>query len=67
VSVLKFHDCQHAVMLHRCENMVGLKKVFAAAEQEEYRPGEAKKEPAKESKPAKEAKEPKPKKGSKKK
>jgi len=54
-------------MLHRCENMVGLKKVFAAAEQEEYRPGEAKKEPAKESKPAKEAKEPKPKKGSKKK
>jgi small subunit ribosomal protein S1 len=52
------------------EDMVGLEKAFAAAEQEEYRPGEAaKKEPkaAKESKPAKEAKEPKPKKESKKK
>src|SRR3989440_4478850 len=52
------------------EDMVGLEKAFAAAEQEEYRPGEAKKEPAKESKPAKEAKaekESKPKKESKKK
>lgn len=42
------------------EDMVGLEKAFAAAEQEEYRPGEAaKKEPkaAKESKPAKEPKE----------
>ena len=41
------------------EDMVGLEKAFAAAEQEEYRPGEAKKEPkgAKESKPAKEARE----------
>jgi small subunit ribosomal protein S1 len=42
------------------EDMVGLEKAFAAAEQEEYRPGEAKK-------PTKEAKEPKPKKESKKK
>jgi len=52
------------------EDMVGLEKAFAAAEQEEYRPGEAaKKEPkaAKESKPAKESKESKPKKESKKK
>ena len=41
------------------EDMVGLEKAFAAAEQEEYRPGEAKKEPrgAKELKPAKEARE----------
>jgi small subunit ribosomal protein S1 len=39
------------------EDMVGLEKAFAAAEQEEYRPGEAKKAPAKESKPAKEPKE----------
>jgi small subunit ribosomal protein S1 len=41
------------------EDMVGLEKAFAAAEQEEYRPGEAKNEPkaAKESKPAKEPKE----------
>src|SRR5947209_10073949 len=46
------------------EDMVGLEKAFAAAEQEEYRPGEAKKA-AKESKPAKEAKESKPKKESK--
>jgi hypothetical protein len=38
--------------------MVGLEKAFAAAEQEEYRPGEAKKEP-KESKEPKETKEPK--------
>jgi small subunit ribosomal protein S1 len=40
------------------EDMVGLEKAFAAAEQEEYRPGEAKKEAkaAKESKPAKEPK-----------
>jgi len=38
------------------EDMVGLEKAFAAAEQEEYRPGEAKKAP-KESKPAREAKE----------
>ena len=49
------------------EDMVGLEKAFAAAEQEEYRPGESKKAPAKESKPAKEAKEPKSKKDSKKK
>jgi len=43
------------------EDMVGLEKAFAAAEQEEYRPGEAKKEPkaAKESKEPKAAKEPK--------
>jgi hypothetical protein len=43
------------------EDMVGLEKAFAAAEQEEYRPGEAKKEPkaAKESKETKEPKEPK--------
>ena len=40
------------------EDMVGLEKAFAAAEQEEYRPGEAKKT-AKEPKPAKEPKEPK--------
>jgi hypothetical protein len=40
------------------EDMVGLEKAFAAAEQEEYRPGEAKKA-AKESKSAKEPKEPK--------
>src|SRR5881398_1765595 len=41
------------------EDMVGLEKAFAAAEQEEYRPGEAKKEPkaAKESKETKEPKE----------
>src|SRR5712692_903566 len=38
------------------EDMVGLEKAFAAAEQEEYRPGEAKKA-AKESKAAKEPKE----------
>jgi small subunit ribosomal protein S1 len=38
------------------EDMVGLEKAFAAAEQEEYRPGEAKKT-AKESKPAKEPKD----------
>jgi small subunit ribosomal protein S1 len=49
------------------EDMVGLEKAFAAAEQEEYRPGEAKKAPAKESKPAKEPKESKSKKESKKK
>ena len=49
------------------EDMVGLEKAFAAAEQEEYRPGESKKSTAKESKPAKEAKEPKSKKESKKK
>jgi small subunit ribosomal protein S1 len=49
------------------EDMVGLEKAFAAAEQEEYRPGESKKATAKESKPAKEAKEPKSKKESKKK
>src|SRR5205814_4467978 len=52
------------------EDMVGLEKAFAAAEQEDYRPGEAaKKGPkaAKESKPAKESKESKPKKESKKK
>jgi len=36
--------------------MVGLEKAFAAAEQEEYRPGEAKKT-TKESKPAREPKE----------
>jgi small subunit ribosomal protein S1 len=49
------------------EDMVGLEKAFAAAEQEEYRPGESKKATAasKESKP--EAKESKPKKESKKK
>jgi len=46
------------------EDMVGLEKAFAAAEQEEYRPGEAKKEPTaskepKEPKDSKEAKEPK--------
>jgi len=43
------------------EDMVGLEKAFAAAEQEEYRPGEAKKEskPPKASKEPKEAKEPK--------
>ncbi|HWY51063.1 MAG TPA: 30S ribosomal protein S1 [Chthoniobacterales bacterium] len=40
------------------EDMVGLEKAFAAAEQEEYRPGEAKKE-TKTSKEPKEAKEPK--------
>jgi len=39
------------------EDMVGLEKAFAAAEQEEYRPGESKKAEAKESKPAKESKE----------
>jgi hypothetical protein len=33
--------------------MVGLEKAFAAAEQEEYRPGEAAKKPAKEPKPKK--------------
>ena len=49
------------------EDMVGLEKAFAAAEQEEYRPGESKKAAAKESKPAKESKEAKPKKESKKK
>jgi small subunit ribosomal protein S1 len=49
------------------EDMVGLEKAFAAAEQEEYRPGESKKVATKESKPAKEAKEPKSKKDSKKK
>jgi small subunit ribosomal protein S1 len=37
------------------EDMVGLEKAFAAAEQEEYRPGESKKE----AKPPKESKEPK--------
>jgi small subunit ribosomal protein S1 len=47
------------------EDMVGLEKAFAAAEQEEYRPGESKKA-TKESKPAKEPKESKPKKHSKK-
>ena len=43
------------------EDMVGLEKAFAAAEQEEYRPGEAKKESKepKASKEPKEAKEPK--------
>src|SRR6202008_4013632 len=46
------------------EDMVGLEKAFAAAEQEEYRPGESKTATAKESKPAKEVK---PKKESKKK
>ncbi len=40
------------------EDMVGLEKAFAAAEQEEYRPGESKKA-AKEPKESKEAKEPK--------
>jgi small subunit ribosomal protein S1 len=51
------------------EDMVGLEKAFAAAEQEEYRPGESKKvtTAAKESKPAKEPKESKAKKESKKK
>ena len=51
------------------EDMVGLEKAFAAAEQEEYRPGESKKATtaSKESKPAKEPKESKPKKESKKK
>src|SRR5207237_6634980 len=50
------------------EDMVGLEKAFAAAEQEEYRPGEAKKAaPVKESKQAKEPKESKPKKESQKK
>lgn len=52
------------------EDMVGLEKAFAAAEQEEYRPGEAKKTATKESKEpkaAKESKEPKAKKESKKK
>ena len=48
------------------EDMVGLEKAFAAAEQEEYRPGESKKA-TKEAKPAKEPKESKPKKESKKK
>jgi hypothetical protein len=41
------------------EDMVGLEKAFAAAEQEEYRPGEAKKEAPKVSKESKETKEPK--------
>ena len=45
------------------EDMVGLEKAFAAAEQEEYRPGESKKAVVKESK----AKESKPKKDAKKK
>jgi small subunit ribosomal protein S1 len=50
------------------EDMVGLEKAFAAAEQEEYRPGESKKVAvAKESKPVKDAKESKSKKESKKK
>jgi small subunit ribosomal protein S1 len=49
------------------EDMVGLEKAFAAAEQEEYRPGESKKSTTKESKPAKETKEPKSKKESKRK
>ena len=52
------------------EDMVGLEKAFAAAEQEEYRPGESKKTDTKESKEPKAAKEPKdskPKKESKKK
>jgi small subunit ribosomal protein S1 len=49
------------------EDMVGLEKAFAAAEQEEYRPGESKKTTAKESKPVKEPKESKSKKESKKK
>ena len=49
------------------EDMVGLEKAFAAAEQEEYRPGESKKATEKEPKPAKEAEESKPKKESKKK
>jgi small subunit ribosomal protein S1 len=41
------------------EDMVGLEKAFAAAEQEEYRPGEAKNEPkaSKEPKETKETKE----------
>src|SRR5580693_299474 len=46
------------------EDMVGLEKAFAAAEQEEYRPGESKKEP-KASKEPKETKEPKAEKESK--
>jgi small subunit ribosomal protein S1 len=41
------------------EDMVGLEKAFAAAEQEEYRPGEAAKKEPKASKEPKEAKEPK--------
>jgi small subunit ribosomal protein S1 len=45
------------------EDMVGLEKAFAAAEQEEYRPGESKKTVAKE---AREPKEPKAKRESKK-
>ena len=49
------------------EDMVGLEKAFAAAEQEEYRPGESKKTATKDSKPTKEAKESKPKRESKKK
>jgi small subunit ribosomal protein S1 len=51
------------------EDMVGLEKAFAAAEQEEYRPGESKKAAtaSKELKPTKESKESKPKKDSKKK
>ena len=52
------------------EDMVGLEKAFAAAEQEEYRPGESKKAVTKESKEPKATKEPKeskPKKESKKK
>jgi small subunit ribosomal protein S1 len=47
------------------EDMVGLEKAFAAAEQEEYRPGESKKTAAKESKPVKDSKESKPKKSKK--
>ena len=40
------------------EDMVGLEKAFAAAEQEEYRPGESRKaEAAQESKPAKQARD----------
>ena len=39
------------------EDMVGLEKAFAAAEQEEYRPGESKKATTKESKPTKESKQ----------
>jgi small subunit ribosomal protein S1 len=41
------------------EDMVGLEKAFAAAEQEEYRPGEAAKKEPKASKEPKETKEPK--------
>ena len=41
------------------EDMVGLEKAFAAAEQEEYRPGEAAKKEPKASKEPKEPKEPK--------